>query len=154
MSDSIWLTWQRQASSSLSKAAGWNAARMAERKGEGGGEAWLSGKPSASPSSWLKTHARANKLRSDRLHAPSLKGECKHNTHTHARVCLSSLQVNNLTAACYTTLETAIQSRAQIITLYINILASGKCPPPPTHTHIHIGTHRPDGPKSLKKQTE
>lgn len=33
-----WLMWLRQASSASSQAAGWNAARMAEKKGEGGGD--------------------------------------------------------------------------------------------------------------------
>lgn len=40
-----WLIWLRQASSASSHAAGWNAARMAEKNGEGGGEAFRSTSP-------------------------------------------------------------------------------------------------------------
>ena len=40
-----WLMWLRQASSASSQAAGWKAARMAEKKGEGGGETPLSPSP-------------------------------------------------------------------------------------------------------------
>lgn len=39
------VTWLCQASSASSQAAGWNAARMAEKKGEGGGETPLSPSP-------------------------------------------------------------------------------------------------------------
>lgn len=40
-----WLMWLRQASSASSQAVGWKAARMAEKKGEGGGDTPLSPSP-------------------------------------------------------------------------------------------------------------
>lgn len=65
-----WLMWLRQASSASSQAAGWNAARMAEKKGEGGGETPLSPSPKleemktavseASSSSFLTCGLRAD----------------------------------------------------------------------------------------------
>lgn len=67
------VTWLCQASSASSQAAGWNAARMAEKKGEGGGETPLSPSPKLEGRGGGEGHQQGAPFR-PRARRPPLRG--------------------------------------------------------------------------------
>lgn len=87
-----WLMWLRQAFSASSQAAGWNAARMAEKNGEGGGETLLSPSPKLEEMTMIVSKSDVLLPLQDGLSAtPESASQGAHSAHSSIRGLLWEL---------------------------------------------------------------